>query len=239
VAFELDFDEVVQRKYGAILKHQEMQELIEFTPHVGATASTVAADVSKQGLHTSCYHLIAADLSERESVAKRLLDAGIDTGAPTLFLSECVLIYLKPQSSDDLIRWAAETFQLASFCTYEQVRPDDPFGVTMIENLQKRGCPLLGIHAYPTVAAQKKRYSDLGWERVESLDMYEIYNKVLSKTEKQRAERLEMFDEFEEWKLIQEHYCLVWAFLHKHATQQSPQQPGPSFWDQCGLRGQR
>jgi hypothetical protein len=26
---------------------------------------------------------------------------------------------------------------------------------------------------------------------------------------------LEWFDEFEEWKLIQEHYCIVWAFQDK------------------------
>jgi hypothetical protein len=25
------------------------------------------------------------------------------------------------------------------------------------------------------------------------------------------VERLEMFDEFEEWQLLQSHYCLVWG----------------------------
>jgi hypothetical protein len=58
------------------------------------------------------------------------------TRLPTLFLSECVLIYLKAEYSDKVIGWAAETFPLSCFITYEQIKPDDPFGAVMIENLE-------------------------------------------------------------------------------------------------------
>lgn len=40
---------------------------------------------------------------------------------PTLLLSECVLVYMTPSQSSNLVRWAAETFHTAMFINYEQV----------------------------------------------------------------------------------------------------------------------
>ena len=55
---------------------------------------------------------------------------------PTLFISECVLIYLEVENSDAIIKWAASNFHAAAFVTYEQIRPHDSFGAIMIKNLQ-------------------------------------------------------------------------------------------------------
>ena len=41
------------------------------------------------------------------------------------------------------------------------ISPEDQFGRMMVENLEARGCQLLGIHAHPTLEAQKKRLEDL------------------------------------------------------------------------------
>jgi hypothetical protein len=38
--------------------------------------------------------------------------------------------------------------------------------------------------------------------------MNDVYYKKLNKDEKARIEKLEIFDEFEEWVLLQTHYCL-------------------------------
>lgn len=40
---------------------------------------------------------------------------------PTVFLSECVLVYMTPSQSSNLVRWAAETLHTAMFISYEQV----------------------------------------------------------------------------------------------------------------------
>ncbi|KAK2075591.1 hypothetical protein QBZ16_001699 [Prototheca wickerhamii] len=53
--------------------------------------------------------------------------------------------------------------------------------------------------ALPTVAS--KRLLDAGWDRAGALDMNAVYRR--------RIERLEIFDEFEEWNLIQAHYCIA------------------------------
>jgi len=45
---------------------------------------------------------------------------------------------------------------------------------------------------------------------VESLSMNTIYaTKLNEEGEKTRIDRLEMFDEFEEWELLQSHYCIT------------------------------
>ena len=44
--------------------------------------------------------------------------------------------------------------------------------------------------------------------------MSDIYqSKLNGEGEKTRVEKLEMFDEFEEWALLQGHYCLTLAVL--------------------------
>ena len=88
----------------------------------------------------------------------------------------------------------------------------------MVENLENRGCQLLGIHNCPTLEAQKARLSELitGKGRhvvhLEALTMNKIYQQKLNdEGEKARIERLEMLDEFEEWELLQSHYCITVA----------------------------
>lgn len=44
---------------------------------------------------------------------------------PTVFLSECVLVYMTPSQSSNLVRWAAETLHTAMFISYEQVNRSD------------------------------------------------------------------------------------------------------------------
>lgn len=43
---------------------------------------------------------------------------------PTLFLSECVLVYMTPDQSSKLVNWASVTFHTAMFVNYEQVKDE-------------------------------------------------------------------------------------------------------------------
>ena len=86
----------------------------------------------------------------------------------------------------------------------------------MLENLRDRGCELKGIEACPTVEAQIQRMNeclsggDYKWE-AECYPMHTVYDKKLDKQERLRIEKIEIFDEFEEWVLLQSHYCLTLA----------------------------
>ena len=81
-----------------------------------------------------------------------------------------------------------------------------PFLVHVVccaSSAQSRGCPLKGLHDTPDLEAQKQRFLGAGWDRADAFSMDDIYRRFLDKAELRRIERLEIFDEFEEWHMIQ------------------------------------
>ncbi|KAL4857786.1 Leucine carboxyl methyltransferase 1 [Chlorella vulgaris] len=158
---------------------------------------------------TERYCLLPVDLRDLEQLEAALQEAGLDPAAPTYILSECVLVYLQPQHSQQLVRWLAEHLQCAAMAVYEQIQPDDAFGRQMLLNLESRGCALLGIEATPTLDAQQRRFTSCGWHRADAHTMQHVYSDCTDPADRRRIERLEMFDEFEEWHLIQQHYCIA------------------------------
>lgn len=69
----------------------------------------------------------------------------------------------------------------------------------------------MGIHATPTLFAKEKLFLDQGWQMAVAWDMLRVYSQFIDAQERRRIERLELFDEFEEWHMMQEHYCVVCA----------------------------
>ena len=41
---------------------------------------------------------------------------------PTVFITECVLVYMEPEHSAAIINWAGSNFKTALFINYEQVK---------------------------------------------------------------------------------------------------------------------
>lgn len=86
----------------------------------------------------------------------------------------------------------------------------------MLENLKDRGCELKGIEACPNEEAQIQRMNtclagDDAQVEAECYSMNIVYDSKLDAIEKKRIESLEIFDEFEEWVLLQSHYCLCFG----------------------------
>lgn len=129
--------------------------------------------------------------------------------APTLVVAECVLVYMTPSESFPLVAALGALLKNAVFAVYEQIKPDDAFGRQMLHNLRERGCPLRGIVATPDLESQKNRFLKGGWSRAVAHDMATIYQCHIDPEERIRAERRQIFDELEEWNLMQEHYCIA------------------------------
>ena len=188
--YEVDFKDTVHAKRRIIESRSELSSL------------------SKVG-----YVLVSADLRDMKGVQKRLEGEGnLRADLPTLLISECTLMYLPPKESSAVIEWANDFFSSElAFVTYEPFRPEDKYGSMMMKNFGERGCGLMTMKEFPTLESQKARYEKRGFTDVRVCDMIRVFNLHLDQTVIRPVLRLEMFDEFEEWNLIQSHYCFVLA----------------------------
>ncbi|KAJ2545577.1 carboxy methyl transferase for protein phosphatase 2A [Coemansia sp. RSA 1853] len=202
--FEIDFSDITAKKAATIYKSSTLRALLP--------QDTVVAEGGSE-LHSAEYSLLAGDLREFESlVVPKLMARGFDCTEPTLFLSECVLIYLDPQHSDAIIEWITANIAHAGILTYEQILPTDRFGQMMIENLRARGLELRGLHAYPTLQSNSQRFLDLGWHSAVAVDLATYHEQLLKDSERERLAKIEFLDEWEEFMLLAQHYAFTFAY---------------------------
>lgn len=210
VYFEVDFPEVLSKKLSAILKKQSLWPMLDAAAQEDLVSSELGPSGTRE-LRTPHCRFVSTDMRVAPELADAMVAAGLRRDVPTLFLAECVLVYMQAMHGDSIIQWASSAVSAPSaIAVYEQFNPSDAFGKVMVENLMQRGCPLLSIFEYPTLELQRGRYQQRGFEQCWAANMNEVYSKHLDEKDIERIHRLEMMDEFEEWHLIQAHYfCLV------------------------------
>ncbi|XP_078611367.1 leucine carboxyl methyltransferase 1-like [Branchiostoma floridae x Branchiostoma japonicum] len=201
--FEVDFPAVTSRKCHYIRSRPPLSKPL--------TEGGDQLQIEGGTLHCSNYHILSGDLRNTEELNASLTTAGIDKSLPTLFVTECVLVYLTPDQSSKLVRWAADNFPTAMFVNYEQVNMKDKFGQVMVENLKTRHCHLAGVDLCADAESQKQRFLSVGWEGGDLLDMWTVYHS-LPQQDVQRIERLEFLDEVELLQQLLQHYCITWAW---------------------------
>ena len=64
---------------------------------------------------------------------------------------------------------------------------------------------------YPEIQDQIARYKGFGFTKAYCNDMDKLYSWFIGDADRKRIERIEYFDEYEEWHLIQGHYCILVA----------------------------
>lgn len=199
---ELDFSSVTARKCNAIKRNKKLLEKIY--------AEDGEVMIREGDLHGSGYHLLGCDLRCLPEVQRKLESCDLKNDVPTLFLAECVLVYLKPEPCDQLLKWFSSKFTKSVFVSYEQVNLNDKFGEVMLKNLEIRGCPLAGEKFCYSLETQNNRFLACGWPNVRSWGMEAVW-KSFPEEDRQRVEAIEMLDERELLLQLFQHYCVTVA----------------------------
>ncbi|KAJ6261797.1 hypothetical protein Dda_2596 [Drechslerella dactyloides] len=214
---ELDFPVVTTRKIKSI---QQGQDFILGMSCFGEP--NIKVDLEAGSLQSQYYYIHPIDL--RTVKPGSPIPEHIDPTLPTLFISECCLIYLSPNEADDIFRWIVQSFGQASetksnsvgIILYEPIKGGDGFGLTMIENLAVRGIVLKTLHKYSSLERQIARMQALGFTSGNgACDINYIHNKWIEAREMERIDKLELLDEREEWTMLAQHYCVAWGWVER------------------------
>lgn len=227
---EIDHTDVIRGKRDIIVKQPGMNDLAHLTSDQELETKAERAS----GSHTNhIFRMIDCDLTKPEEVVQALLnpalaqrscvlpsdhDSGhscIDPTMPTLILAECVLVYMTGSESSTILHTMlskvfANQATPVVLLSYDAVNPDDRFGKVMVETLQRRGIPLLGISDLKTPEAHEARAKAVGFNCVRSQTMKKLYETVPLE-EKKMLDALERIDDWEEWNLLHEHYAITFA----------------------------
>lgn len=207
---ELDFPNVTARKCQYVRNSRQLMEAFQCQFN-----SDIELRYSKNELHSDAYHLVAVDLRKVTEVESKLSECLLEKNLPTLFLFECVLVYMPIASSWALLRSIASQFP-TSFCiNYEQVNMLDRFGDVMLNNLHSRGCSLAGVEACVSLKSQEDRFLQNCWDGAQALEMNQVYHS-LPQAEIQRIEKIEFLDEKELLDQLLSHYCICVAWNDFH-----------------------
>ena len=204
---EIDFPQITARKAQSLVTKANTKHLIDPKFQIGNGGCDLVS---------SDYVLLGCDLRHFKSsvVHKLVSETSFTASLPTLFISECFLIYLDPQHSIDILTTCASMLAdgcEACFVVYEQIEPNDRFGKVMLDNLASRGIQLKGIQAFPTLQSQIQRFISTGWQNANAITLKQFWYAFVGEDEKMRLDALEPLDEVEEWNLILSHYCLSLA----------------------------
>jgi len=169
--------------------------------------------------------LIEHDLRDNP---KKLLDTLLqqttfDFKAPTLFLFECVLMYMPQEASVRLLQCLANSALLPQVyvCSYEPILGSDSFGKMMEHNLSKAGvCDAdsclrqtrsLEAQLGKLIGQASSDNGGGGFVRAVGCDMAQAYETIMTQVQRARANQCEFLDEIEEWMMIMRHYCFIVA----------------------------
>jgi [phosphatase 2A protein]-leucine-carboxy methyltransferase len=168
---------------------------------------------SASEIHLPTYDLISVDLRNIKELEKKLDECEVDLKRPTLVLAECVLVYMTPENSANLLGFFAQRFTKCAFVNYEQVNLNDKFGEIMLANMQLRECKLLGTDVCGSIDSQFNRFVSNGFDMnaCQITTMTDYYLNKLAESERVRIESLEFLDEKELLIQLMDHYCICIA----------------------------
>jgi tRNA wybutosine-synthesizing protein 4 len=97
--YEVDFEEIIQKKVNTFLSEPSIEELLKSSKQnlpssINHEKSGIHLEHENAKYNYNNLHFISGDLRNSNEVIRALQKAGLDIKAPTLILTECVLVYM-------------------------------------------------------------------------------------------------------------------------------------------------
>lgn len=197
---------------------QKKYQVIESTPQLKDLLPSFTGTGKDSGIlgYSSNYAAVGCDLRNPD-LLKVVLQEHLqieDCSVAVLFVAEVSTAYMPMDGSQAVLEWAAG-YEDVRFCLLEQHLPDGPdhpFAQTMLKHFEKLRTPL---HAIGTINGMRNRFSRAGWPSA-GLDirpLWELWSDptFLSADQRRALDKVEPFDEWEEFALFASHYFLMVA----------------------------
>mmetsp|Transcript_10779 Transcript_10779/g.12424 ORF Transcript_10779/g.12424 Transcript_10779/m.12424 type:complete len:436 (+) Transcript_10779:82-1389(+) len=220
--YEVDHTSVIQEKATLIRKSNLLSS---YCPQLIKTKGGFECNSNSIGISDGCcdkikssssYNLVSHDL--RNSPTKLLEKLKLDPTLPTLYIMECVSMYLPIMASKKLLRAISSSVDTTFIACYEPIldsnnNSSDPFGRVMEKNLVNIGVasPESCLLQTRTLRNQLEKLIECCFVRVVGCDMWSAYETIVTDAQRKRANQSEFLDEYEEWVLIMQHYCFFVA----------------------------
>ncbi|KAI0394566.1 leucine carboxyl methyltransferase [Xylariaceae sp. FL0594] len=213
---DIDFPDLMSKKRTTVLGTPELSSVFE------------PLDTNAGGhvvLKSDMYCQIGCDLRNTADLEKALSSILDRSNCTFMFVAEVSITYMETEGADGVIKWASSLGE-AEFCLLEQILPDGPshpFAKTMLSHFDKLKTPLKSVFEYPSLEAQHRRFTRLGWGSVEVESLWQVWTdeKWISASKRRELDGIEPFDEWEEFALFASHYCVVIA---RNAAAVAPEQ---------------
>ncbi|KAJ2928657.1 hypothetical protein H1R20_g8458, partial [Candolleomyces eurysporus] len=236
---EVDFPEVTSKKAMAIRKSKEMNALL-------GDPSKIQVVGGGTGLQSTKYHLLPGDLRKPPSEALEPAltakdsaegEATLSPSLPTLIIFECVLAYMSPEGSSQLLQWfvnyAREGFIWKSDGHEFE---SEKLALQLLEGIltwcKARNVTLPGAEPFNTLESLSERLTGVGFTAARALTLKEIRRAYVEESELNRISKLELLDETEELDLLLDHYAISWGLYLSDLT-------SSATWGRWGLKQKR
>lgn len=201
---DVDYPDLNKIKKQMIYNSPELQAIIgEETP-----SNTEGAE-----LRTKNYTVLSCDLKNINLFLKQLRSLDLDNDKITkIFIAEVSIAYMLPQFADPVIG-ATSNLPNSHFLCLEQLLPAGPhqgFARTMLFHFSKLNSPLMSVSTYPTIPKQIERFKKAGYPVAEATDLMGFW-RSLPKEVRDQVEKIEAFDELEEFVHFAQHYIILHA----------------------------
>jgi len=206
--FEVDHPSVVYSKAKLIRNSPELTSQFALEMNKIDSDEYILSDTSAP---SNCV-LVSHDLrASPQELIEKLSRHNFDPAVPTLFILECVQMYLPEDANSTLLRYLSRKCPDACVCLFDPILGNDPFGRMMEHNLLRAGVVTQDscLLRTRTLSEHLTKANSYGFDRGVGCDMMSAYDTVVTDTQRLRANQCEMLDELEEWVLIMRHYCIV------------------------------